>query len=116
MENVNSRNELLIRYLCKHREAGLIGDVPTFSLEGRYRRVVYISEISIRLAVKSGCRQLQLVVSHAAFFSIDGLNHSGRSSVRLVQWNKRGGSGVSREAGCLRTTPSYKSEGRGSSK
>ena len=65
--------------------------------------VVHIGVISIRPAADSACREHQLKVVHAALFSIDGIDHSGRSSVSLVHWYKRSGAGVIWEAGWLIT-------------
>ena len=82
--NANTSDELMIHYFCQHRDASLIGDAPTFSLEGRYRSIVHIGVIRIRLAAESGCRKDQLAVAHAALLSFDGLDHSGRSAMSLV--------------------------------
>ena len=82
--NADTSNELMIHYLFQHRDASLIGDAPTFSLEVRYRSIVHIGVIQIRLTAKSGCRKDQLAVAHAALLSFDGLDHSGRSAMSLV--------------------------------
>ena len=113
MANVDIRNELLINYLCHHREAVSIGDALAFIPKGWYRSIVHIGAIRIWLAVDSVWRKHQLAVSHAVFLSVNGIDHIGRSAVRLVHWYRRSGAGVSQEAGWLRTIHRTNKRGKG---